>query len=131
MIHWKNYEPIESVVGFDHRGTGPHLEAVQVTANCSSNPDYPECRIAVHIGKLASGALTLEQSAALRARLEHAERDIRAALVSTPLVATGDEGRCESCAEVIRAGEPIVVEDDDTEDRVVLHAGPCPGEAVH
>jgi hypothetical protein len=78
MHHWKNYEPIEGVMMFDSAGAGPSSEHVSVTANCSSSDTYPECRIAVHFGRLASGALTVEQSAQLRAYLEQAERDVAA-----------------------------------------------------
>lgn len=130
MKHWKNYEPLDNVVGFDARGAGPHIGQLSVTANCSSNPNYPECRIVVHLGKLASGALTVEQSAQLRAILERAERDVAAGMQLAPRTATGAEGRCESCSVPVRPGEPIVVEDEDTEDRVVLHAGPCPDAAA-
>lgn len=91
MDHWRNYEPIELVAMFDAHGAGPRLERLQVTANCSTSSAYPECRIVVHLGSLASGALTLEQSAELRARLERAERDVRAGLEQGAGVRPGQE----------------------------------------
>lgn len=75
--HWKVYAPIERVVMFDSTGAGPSLERLQVTANLHPSDAYPECRISVHLGSLASGSLTVEQSAELRALLEAAERDVR------------------------------------------------------
>jgi hypothetical protein len=124
--HWRSYEPIDDVVAFDADGVGPHIERLQVTANIHPNENYPSCRIAIHIGRLCSPSLTLAQSAELRSRLLAAENDVRAALPTPAITATGTEGRCECCSQPVRAGERIVVEDEDTEDRVVLHAGPCP-----
>jgi hypothetical protein len=80
MNHWKNYDPIPNVVGFDERGDGPHIDPLSVTANCSSSPNWPVCRIALHLGRLAIGALSVEQSAQLRAILERAERDVIAGM---------------------------------------------------
>lgn len=126
--HWKNYEPIERTLQFDERGAGPIVDVVQVTANTHPSDAYPEQRIQVRTGTLACAGLTVEQSATLRAQLERAERDVRTAMRQPALAATGAEGRCESCSQPVRAGEPIVIDDADTEDRVVLHAGPCPAE---
>jgi hypothetical protein len=66
--------------------------------------------------------LTVEQSAALRGHLERAERDVR---IGGPpaIVATGAEGRCESCSRPIQAGELVYAYED-----VTVHAGPCPGK---
>lgn len=91
LDHWTSYEPIEGVAGFDALGDGPSFERLQVTANCSTSPDYPECRIAIHLGRLGSGALTIEQSAELRRQLEHAESDVRAAMEQGAGVRPGQE----------------------------------------
>jgi hypothetical protein len=129
--HLITYAPLDNVVAFDATGAGPYSARISVTANVHPSDNYPECRIAVHIGRLASHALTIEQSAMLRARLLEAENDVRAGTCRPArwsLTATGDEGRCESCSVPIQRGEPIVIEDAATDDRVVLHAGPCPSE---
>ena len=126
--HWKNYEPIDRVAMFDGSGAGPSLERVSVTANCSPSQDYPDCRIAIHFGALASAALTLEQIDTLLEQLTAAREDVslvvpdyEAMPLATPAI--GTEGRCESCSVVIRAGELVHAYDDAT-----VHAGPCPGE---
>lgn len=124
----KTYDPIPDVVGFDSTGAGPFVDLLTVTANVSPNLNYPECRISLCIGSLAVGALTVEQSVTLRGLLERAERDVHEAVAAEPLIATGIEGRCESCSMPVSPGEPIVIEDEGTDDRVVLHAGMCPGE---
>lgn len=80
--HWRTYEPIDHVVTIDADGAGPHIERIDVVANLHPSENYSECRIAVHVGRLASPAMTLEQSAELRARLLAAETDIRAALAA-------------------------------------------------
>lgn len=74
--HWKNYAPIERVAMFDDAGAGPEFARLQVTANLHPSEAYPETRITIHLGGLASCALTVEQSAELRATLEAAERDV-------------------------------------------------------
>lgn len=123
MSHWKVYEPINEVVGFNEHGAGPHIGPISVTANCSPDPAYPECRIAVNVGSLASAALTLEQSAQLRAILEGAERDVRSG--GMPIRVATEPARCESCSQPIRPGDAVV---DDEIEGVVVHAGPCPEE---
>lgn len=85
--HWRTYEPIPSVVGFDSRGAGPFIDLLTVTANVSAAEP-----IAVHIGSLASGVLTVEQSRTLRALLERAEQDVqRGATEDPPEVSDGEE----------------------------------------
>jgi hypothetical protein len=91
MTHWKNYEPIEQTLQFDARGAGPFLDRVQVTANVHESTAYPEQRIQLHTGLLGSAGITLEQSAALRALLERAESDVRAALEQSAGVRPGQE----------------------------------------
>jgi len=89
--HWRSYDPLDDIAMFDGNGAGPAFQAVSVTANCSSSDTYPECRIAVHLGTLASFALTLEQSAQLRAQLEQAEGDVRAGMERAVGVRPGQE----------------------------------------
>lgn len=89
--HWKNYEPIEGVVSFDAHGWGPSFERLQIVANCSPSSHYSDCRIGVHLGRLASGSLTIEQSAELRRQLERAESDVRAAMERGAGVRPGQE----------------------------------------
>lgn len=124
--HYLLYEPISDTLQFDARGAGPTLDALQVIANTHPGAAHP---VQLRTGELASAGLTLEQSALLRGRLLAAENDVRAATVRErrPLTATGAEGCCEECRRAVRSGEPIVVEDEGTEDRVVLHVGRCPG----
>lgn len=126
LDHWKVYEPIEDVSTWEASGAGPVVRRLNITANTHTSRLYPESRIALGVVGIGSLAVTPAQSAALRAQLERAERDIHAA--QPPLTATGTEGRCESCSRPVRAGEQIVIEDVGTEDQVVLHAGPCLGE---
>lgn len=76
MKHWKVYEPIECAVVFDADGIGPYRERVQVFANVHPSEMYPEARITIGIGPLATAGLTVEQSAELRALLERAEHDV-------------------------------------------------------
>src|SRR5262245_4094792 len=121
LKHWKIYEPIEDINAFDAASVGPSVTTLQVTANTHASELYPDTRVGVVIGGLGSFALTLAQSATVRGQLERAERDVRAGLPAR--LATGAEGRCESCSQRIRAGERVIVEDD-----AVLHAEPCPEE---
>lgn len=127
LDHWRVYEPIEDVTTFEATGDGPVLRRLNITANTHRSALYPECRIALGMVGIGALSFTPEQSATLRAQLARAERDIGAARPA--LTATGDEGRCESCSLPVLAGEPIAIHDEGTEDRVVLHAGPCPGAA--
>lgn len=76
MKHWKVYEPIECPLVFDGDGAGPRRERVQVLANVHPSEMYPAARIVLSIGSLATGCLTAEQSAELRALLERAEHDV-------------------------------------------------------
>jgi hypothetical protein len=122
--HWRIYTPIDDVTTFGAAGDGPVTRRLNITANAHLSQLYPERRIALGVVGIGLVSLTPEQSADLRVQLERAERDIGAA--AAPLTATGTEGRCESCSAEVRGGEPIVVEDEGTEDRVVLHAGKCP-----
>lgn len=126
---YRNYELDEDVVAFDAEGLGPSFERLQVTANAERSPYYPECRISVHLGKLATGGLTPAQSAELRALLERAEIDVLSSVPSLhpgpepmpPLTVATGEARCESCCLPIGIGEPVHVYEG-----AVVHAGPCP-----
>jgi hypothetical protein len=121
--HWRIYQPIDDVTTYGAAGDGPIPRRLNITANTHQSALYPERRIALGMVGIGLVSLTPEQSVTLRAQLERAELDIGAA---RPVTATGEEGCCEECAQAVRAGEPIVVEDEGTEDRVVLHVGRCP-----
>lgn len=84
MSHWKNYTPIDQVPMLDGDGAGPMFERLQVTANVHPSDAYPEQRVQIHLGGLASAGLTIEQSAQFRAILEQAERDVRAGVDGDP-----------------------------------------------
>ena len=124
LPHWKNYAPIEGVTTFDAGATAPVVGKLQVIANTHTSDAYPEARVGLVIAGLGSVMLTAEQSAALRGHLERAERDVRTG-GPTATVATGTEGRCESCSQPIRAGELVYAYEGD-DDAVTVHAGPCP-----
>lgn len=124
--HWRIYQPIDDVTTFGVAGDGPVPRRVNITANTHQSRLYPEHRIALGVVGIGALSFTPEQSADLRAQLKRAEIDIGAP--SPVLTATGNEGCCEECSQAVRAGEPIVVEDEGTEDRVVLHAGQCPAQ---
>lgn len=119
--HWKDYAPIAGLLSCDEKNGQPYRTSVQVLANVSPNPAYGPDRIVACIAGLASTALTVEQSRALREVLEHAERDVTAILTATPAI--GIEGRCEICSRPIHAGELVHVYDDAT-----VHAVACPGK---
>lgn len=121
---WRIYQPIDDVTTFGAAGDGPIPRRLNITANTHQSQLYPEHRIALGVVGIGLVSLTPEQSATLRAQLEQAELDIGAARPAQ--TATGTEGRCEECRRAVLVGEPIVVEDEGTVDRVVLHAGKCP-----
>ncbi len=79
--HWKIYPPIEDVIAFDTDTGATRPEFLQVTARTDGTSDY-----AVRIGMAGDErwALTLEQSAQLRAILERAERDVAARVDADP-----------------------------------------------
>ncbi len=81
MSHWKAYEPIDDVMTFGPAGEGPVFRRVNVTANMHLSRTF-SARF-VRIGMVGIGllSLTVEQSAALRAQLERAERDVAAGVV--------------------------------------------------
>lgn len=80
MNHWKPIGAIDGAVTFDSAGAGPSFERVSVNANVHPSQDYPEARIAISIGGHCTTALTVEQSKELRAMLQQAESDVRAAV---------------------------------------------------
>lgn len=72
--HWEVYEPIEDVIAFDVTTGAARPSFLQVTARTDGSTDY-----SVRIGLSGDErcALTVEQSAALRAILEQAERAVQ------------------------------------------------------
>lgn len=113
---WTIYEPIDDVA---------LSETTLTNLRIASKIDGEDLSAPIHIDVRGPFGLTLEQSAELRARLLAAENDVRSAAPSPVLTATGTEGRCEHCSAEVQAGERVIVEDEGTEDRVVLHAE-CP-----
>lgn len=79
MTHWKVYELDEPIDAIAPDDTGLPVR-LRITANCSPGILWPGQRIGVHLGELLTGALTVEQSAQLRALLERAERDVCAGM---------------------------------------------------
>lgn len=121
--HWKNYAPITDVTTFDANAAGPATTDLQVIANMHASDAYPDARIGVVVAGVGSAMLTPQQSAALRADLERAERDVRAG-GPRMCAATGTEGSCEGCGLPVEAGELVhVIDDGDA--NVVVHAGVC------
>lgn len=125
--HWKNYPPIEGVTVSDMTYAWPVEREIHVLAQVGGAEVGRPARIVVE--GVCALDLTRAQLADLRIALALAEDELRApAPPAAPAVtAIGAEGRCESCSRPVRAGELICIEDEGTEDRVVLHAGPCPG----
>ena len=79
------------------------------------------------IGGLGSLALTIPQVDALCAQLQRAKYDVHTGGIPVT-TAIGNEGRCDACSQPIEAGELVQACGDDSEDRVVVHAGRCPRE---
>ena len=121
MNHWKTYEPIARLsLCLDGIAS---LTELQVTACVAGRTPTP---ISISV-EGCTVSLSPAKSAALRAQLERAENDVRLA-AAQPVTATGTEGRCEHCSADVQPGERVIVEDDGTDDRVVLHAGQCPAQ---
>ena len=131
----KLYAPIEDVVA---SGQEPprHVYSIALVdtlhvAAALGPVDYPE-RITITHEDLGSLALTSEQSAALRDRLEQAEADVDAAL-DTPPVDGGAmvvAGRCECCGRTMPIGTHVATSWDDDRGQLVMHWGPCPESAM-
>jgi len=119
--HWRIYEPIPVVAMAKERNATSAPTALHVFADLGDDQE-----VGIVIDGLGLVALRLDQLDTLIGQLQTARRDVSAAAEQPPIAATGTEGRCESCSQLVRAGEPIVIDDAETEDRVVLHAGPCP-----
>lgn len=129
-MNWKTYEPIPAVVTFDSSNLGPTPASMQIIANVSLDPNYPEARIGILVNGLGSVCLTEDQCLIAEQQLAQARRAVKAARFTPPRIAKGTEGKCESCAVEVAAGESVVVEDAGTGDQVVLHAGECPAERM-
>jgi hypothetical protein len=80
--NWRKYESIEYLVTFNRNGAGPAIETLHIGANLGASENYPESRIVLAVRGLFELGLTPDQSRALRAQLELAERDVVAAVPS-------------------------------------------------
>jgi hypothetical protein len=123
VSNWKLYEPLTDVAVYHNENPGDR--SITVMAKLIGAGTTTPLR--VWIDGVCTLELTVEQSASLRAKLELAEADLTLVAGMHPTTATDDEGRCESCSRPVRAGERVIVEDEGTEDRVVLHAE-CPAQ---
>lgn len=86
--HWRIYELTDNIELLDRDGS--RVVRPQVTANCSPGLLWPGQRVGLHLGESLIGAMTVEQSAVLRALLERAEQDVlRGAAEDPPEVACG------------------------------------------
>lgn len=93
-----------SAVAFDAQGDGPIVDLVMVRANISASPHDPTCRITLLATSIGALALTVEQSAELRAMLERAEFKVRMALSKR----IADLERLESAARAfVQAQSPL------------------------
>jgi hypothetical protein len=128
LKRWRVYPPVEGITTFDANGEGPTVTSLQLTANTHASEFYPDTRVGLAIGGMGSLALTIPQVDALCAQLQRAKYDVHTGGVPVTM-ATGNEGRCDSCSQPIQAGDLVHAwGDDHDDDRVVVHAGRCPRE---
>ncbi len=131
MNHWRIYPPPIAVAVTPHGDAFPRETTLHVFADVGDEPEVGfdidgVCLVSIKLGDART--LRLDRLDDAIAQFQAVRTDLIAAARRAPLLATGTEGRCESCSLPVRAGEAIVVEDEGGEDRVVLHAGRCPGE---